>query len=792
MYISTIPYVLSCTVFHASNENVAFGGNNEDWSDPDTHIYFIPPSDNEYGRVIVGFTGNYWIQGGMNEKGLFWDGLATSYLEVKNSTGKPYFNGHIFDYILSVCETCDEAIDILNQYNMKILERAQILMGDKYGDSFIIEGDIIHRKSDYYQLSTNFYLSQYPNPPSPCLRYNTALEMFQSNSIDDLSVDFCASVLDAVHQEGAYPTQYSNVYDLKNGLVYLYYNHNYGKVKIFNLSEEFELGYHSNSIPELFDQVSLPPYKPGKPIGEITGIINEIYHYKTSTIDPEGDDIYYLFNWDDGTYSDWFGPYNSGEEATVDYIWKTPGNYSIQVKAKDIFGVESEWSDPLDISMPKQKKSTINSANDWYYYPKFQNYAPNGMPDFDQKQNNWRDTVYNGWTFCGAVSVSNILWYLDSFYSNFSGIPGDGNDSFPIVLDYNALGESNPGPYSDDHNVNNVNDLSSSWNQEVSVFGNELVERVAWYVDTNGCRTGEEIWGTNLISMYNGVLKWLDDVELSQYFQVEMIFPSQSDSIISNYKPGLINFFNNTQGMLFNPKGLSEFKKLSVNQEDLTFHNIASKVTNGSFVVLGINGMDDDKNINFAHWVAIAGVSMSQYQIALSDPYFDVANRTNDYTLHNDASFVSHDIYTVNTTSPFPEDADYWWLEGYLPNLHSVVPAALIITPLIDNIPEVSPVSFFIKPDEGFLFINGNHIMTTLLGNTFIFGDITFEANAFSKNGIDRIEFYVNDEIKYVDNEFPFEWNWKDQSFGRYNITIKAIDNSGDIVENYMGIWRFF
>ena len=61
------------------------------------------------------------------------------------------------------------------------------------------------------------------------------------------------------------------------------------------------------------------------------------------------------------------------------------------------------------------------------------------------------------------------------------------------------------------------------------------------------------------------------------------------------------NFFNNTQGMLFNPKGLSEFKKLSVNQEDLTFHNIASKVTNGSFVVLGINGMDDDKNINFAH-----------------------------------------------------------------------------------------------------------------------------------------------------------------------------------------------
>jgi penicillin V acylase-like amidase (Ntn superfamily) len=165
LFIANIPNVISCTVFHASDDNYAFGGNNEDYNDPDTYIYFIPPTEIEYGRAIVGYSGNYWIQGGINEHGLFWDGLAAPYLEVLNSNGKPYFNGHIFDYILSVCDTCDEAIDILDQYNMKILERAQILMGDKYGDSFIIEGDIIHRKSDYFQLSTNFYLSQYPNPP---------------------------------------------------------------------------------------------------------------------------------------------------------------------------------------------------------------------------------------------------------------------------------------------------------------------------------------------------------------------------------------------------------------------------------------------------------------------------------------------------------------------------------------------------------------------------------------------------------------------------------------------------
>ena len=124
------PVVMSCTVFHASNDEYAFGGNNEDWNDPDTYIYFIPPDDNEYGKAIVGYSGNYWIQGGMNEKGLFWDGLATPYLEIVNSSDKPYFNGHILDYILSVCDSCDEALDIFNMYNMRILERAQILCGD--------------------------------------------------------------------------------------------------------------------------------------------------------------------------------------------------------------------------------------------------------------------------------------------------------------------------------------------------------------------------------------------------------------------------------------------------------------------------------------------------------------------------------------------------------------------------------------------------------------------------------------------------------------------------------------
>ncbi|RLF55919.1 MAG: hypothetical protein DRN27_10115 [Thermoplasmata archaeon] len=361
-FLIVFPSVVSCTVFHVSNDSCAFGGNNEDYSDPDTHIYFYPPTANKYGKVIVGYSGVYKIQGGMNEKGLFWDGLGMPYLEVKNSTDKPYFyNGNIMDYILDTCDTCDDVLNILDQYNLKIFEYAQIFIGDKYGDSFIIEGDIIHRKSEYYQVATNFYLSQYPDPPYPGWRYNIALEMFENNPVENISVDFCASVLDAVHQEGAYPTQYSNVYDLKNGLIHLYYNHNYNSVKTFNLIDEFNLGYHSYSIPELFEHDSQPPYKPNKSMGLSQSAIGKKCYYSSSTIDPDGDIIYYLFDWGDGTDSGWQGPFNSGDDCNISHIWNEKGSYQIKVKAKDMYDLESDWSDPLLVSMPKTKIKIISN-----------------------------------------------------------------------------------------------------------------------------------------------------------------------------------------------------------------------------------------------------------------------------------------------------------------------------------------------------------------------------------------------------------------------------------------------
>ena len=108
---------------------------------------------------------------------------------------------------------------------------------------------------------------------------------------------------------------------------------------------------------------SQPPMKPESPQGPIEGKVRENYEFSTFTIDPDNDNIYYLFDWGDDIFSDWAGPYESGEICKISHSWNKKGNYEIKVKAKDINGLQSEWSDSLEIIMPKNK--FYDELNPW-------------------------------------------------------------------------------------------------------------------------------------------------------------------------------------------------------------------------------------------------------------------------------------------------------------------------------------------------------------------------------------------------------------------------------------------
>jgi len=94
---------------------------------------------------------------------------------------------------------------------------------------------------------------------------------------------------------------------------------------------------------------NIPPEKPEKPVGEEIGIPNVNYEFNTRSSDPNNDQIYYLFDFQDGTTNDWLGPYDSNQSCTTSYAWIKHGEYNVKVKTKDINDLESEWSESLKV-----------------------------------------------------------------------------------------------------------------------------------------------------------------------------------------------------------------------------------------------------------------------------------------------------------------------------------------------------------------------------------------------------------------------------------------------------------
>jgi 5'-nucleotidase len=151
------------------------------------------------------------------------------------------------------------------------------------------------------------------------------------------------------------------------------------------------------------------------------------------------------------------------------------------------------------VTMDESKTVTAKFAllPGWYCKPgNWTDYALSGMPDFDQKQDNWTDngTAMGNWTYCGPVAVANSLWWFDSKNEPSPVPPPTINDHYGLVTNF-----SHPW---DDHCAQNVmplvNNLSSLMNTSSS--------------------------GTNVTDMQWGIAQYLNNTGYSDYYN-EMTMP---------------------------------------------------------------------------------------------------------------------------------------------------------------------------------------------------------------------------------------------------------------------------
>ena len=134
---------------------------------------------------------------------------------------------------------------------------------------------------------------------------------------------------------------------------------------ILDLNDKPHIGYCDYNSRNLSYattvKLNCSPERSCKPSGPTSGKIGEEYNYTTGTTDPDGDQVKYGWDWDgDKVVDEWTSFYESGEPVTTSHTWTKKGIYNIRVKAQDKDGLESGWSDSLEVTMPKNKPFNFN------------------------------------------------------------------------------------------------------------------------------------------------------------------------------------------------------------------------------------------------------------------------------------------------------------------------------------------------------------------------------------------------------------------------------------------------
>jgi hypothetical protein len=174
-----------------------------------------------------------------------------------------------------------------------------------------------------------------------------------------------------------------------------------------------------------------PPNTPSRPFGPVLLIPHGEYMYSTSAMDPEGHQLYYVWDWGDGSYSESLGPFNSGETVEAYHEWKTPGNFMIRVKVIGIIGDESSWSEPL-IMHVEGPVIEVGSITGGFKV----NAVIKNTGDVMANNINWNITFYGGSILLGIPAggettvVSRFIYGLafPTVIMVEAGIPGSSSD----------------------------------------------------------------------------------------------------------------------------------------------------------------------------------------------------------------------------------------------------------------------------------------------------------------------------------------------------------------------------
>jgi hypothetical protein len=156
-------------------------------------------------------------------------------------------------------------------------------------------------------------------------------------------------------------------------------------------------------------------------------------------------------------------------------------------------------------------------------------------------------------------------------------------------------------------------------------------------------------------------------------------------------------------------------------------------------------------------------------------------------------NFYDHDVTDVILKIPF---RGYWYNQSW----------SLLKSDsdnyTIESISSLSSMTFFItesphpmvqiiKPEKAVYIANKKFFpffIPLLIGKI----DIEVEIRLYPPAEIDRVEFYIDDDLKEVNIAEPYRWTWDERVFFRHTIKVVAYFSSGENALDDITVWKFF
>ena len=92
---------------------------------------------------------------------------------------------------------------------------------------------------------------------------------------------------------------------------------------------------------------------------------------------------------------------------------------------------------------------------------------------------------------------------------------------------------------------------------------------------------------------------------------------------------------------------------------------------------------------------------------------------------------------------------------------------------------ELSKGVNIVKPSEGRTYLFGLSLPRFLSKKPLIIGKISVEVEVTRFLETEKVEMYVDDNIKDVFTEAPYTWVWSEPTFGKHTLTVKVYYSNG-------------